>query len=157
MKTKDERKTRSLRQVAPLLVSLLALFAATTGIATALPGQDTVNSGDIQDGKVKVQDLAPNSVGPEEISDGIHAHTTSVNVPGGTNENGAYNVRSATATCGANEELISGSAHWSNEGANEELFVSEVELNHGAESVQAKGGNDTNNDRTLVAVAHCLS
>jgi hypothetical protein len=173
----EERRPRSLRRAAPLLLSGLALFAATTGIATALPGQDSVNSGDIKDNTVKSRDLkdgaavgsvdvidnsltagdlAPNSVRSQELGDGIHAHSATANVPGGVNQNGAYVVRSATASCGANEELISGSAHWSNEGANEELFVSEVVLNHSAETVTVKGGNDTANDRTLVAVAHCL-
>lgn len=173
----ETRRPRRLRSAAPLLLSGLALFAATTGIATALPGQNTVNSGDIKDNTVKTQDLkdgkavqgsdviddsltsndlAPNSVRSQELGDGIHNHTSSVNVPGAGNENGAYIVRGTTASCGAGEELISGSAYWANEGANEELFVSEVVLNHAAETVAVKGGSDIANDRTLVAVASCL-
>ena len=176
-KKSENRRARSLRSAAPLLLSGLALFAATTGIATALPGQNTVNSGDIKDDTVKTQDLkdgqavqgsdvidnsltstdlAPNSVRSQELGDGIHNHTAVVNVPGATNENGSYLVRSATASCGAGEELISGSAYWTNEGANEELFISEIVLNHSAETVAVKGGNDTASDRTLVAVASCL-
>lgn len=150
------RRPRRLRNAAPLLLSGLALFAATTGAATALPGKDTVNSGDIVNESVKSKDLGPGSVSSSEIGDQIHAHQNPVEVPGGGNENGAYIVRDAAVTCGGGEELISGSAHWSGEGLNEELFVSEVQLDHASETVTVKGGNDTANDRTLVAVAHCI-
>jgi hypothetical protein len=173
----ETRRPRRLRSAAPLLLSGLALFAATTGIATALPGTNTVNSGDITDNTIKTQDLrdgkavqgadvidnslgrddlAPNSVRSEEIGDGIHNHSGTVNVPGSVSQNAAYVVRTATASCPGSEELISGSAYWTNEGANEELFISEIVLNHGTETVTVKGGNDTDQDRTLVAVASCL-
>jgi hypothetical protein len=167
--TNDKKATsrpRRLRSAAPLVLSALALFAATTGVAAALPGTDTVNSGDIKDERVKSQDLkdssitrddlGPSSVDSEEIGDGIHTHESTTVVGGGAAENGTYNVGTATVSCGASEELISGSARWQDEGANEELFVSEVTLNHGAETVTVKGGNDSGNNRTLVASAHCL-
>lgn len=175
--TDKDRKPRRLRNVAPLLLSGLALFAATTGVAAALPGTETVNSGDIKDNTVKTQDLkdgkavegadvvddsltaddlAPNSVRSTELGDGIHNHTATVSVPGGNDQNGAYVVRSTTAACGAGEELISGSGYWSDEGPNEELFLSEIIVNHSTETVEVKGGNDTANNRTLVAVASCL-
>jgi hypothetical protein len=172
--------TQSVRRfrVSPALVlSVMALFAALSGAAVALPGQSTVDSGDIKDNKVKSEDLrdaeavanadvvpnslsssalAPGSVNSSEIGDGIHTHQNSVNVAGGVLENARYDVGSVTASCGAGEELISGSGHWSNEGANDELFLQEVELGHGAETVTVSGGNDTDQNRTLVAVAHCL-
>ena len=45
------------RQAPALVISLVALFAALSGAALALPGTDTVNSGDIRDNKVKSVDL----------------------------------------------------------------------------------------------------
>jgi hypothetical protein len=79
-----------------------------------------------------------------------------VNVPGGTGQNANYNFASVTATCGAGEELISGSGHWIGDANGEELMLSEVILDQNAETVTVKGGNDFGADRTLVAVASCL-
>ena len=61
-----------------------------------------------------------------------------------------------TASCQAGEELISGSGEWTANVAGDELFISEVTLNHNAETVTVTGGNDSGNDRTLYAAAHCL-
>ncbi len=195
------------RQAPALLVSLVALFAALSSAAAALPGTETVNSGDVKneslktvdlkDGKavtgddvvdetiasndvqnetllstdiadqaitgadvagdtLQADDLAPNSVRSSEIGDQIHNHTNSVVVAGGTGQNANYNFNSVTATCGAGEELISGSGHWTGDANGEELMLSEVILDHSAESVTVKGGNDFGVDRTLVAVASCL-
>ena len=104
-----------------------ALFAALSGAAVALPGQNTVNSGDIIDQKVKARDLKTASVKADEISDGIQPRSNSVSVPGGGAENGAYIVEQVTASCAPGEELISGSGHWGNN-ADEELFLQEVVL-----------------------------
>ncbi len=195
------------QQAPALVVSLVALFAALSGAALALPGTETVNSGDIKNESVKsidlkddaavassdvidetltsndVQnetllsndiadqaitgadvagdtlqsnDLAPASVGAQEIGDGIHNHSNAVVVSGGTGQNANYNFDSVTASCGAGEELLSGAGHWSGEGAGDELVLSEVILDHAAETVTVKGGNDVGVDRTLVATASCL-
>ncbi len=205
------------RQAPALVISLVALFAALSGAALALPGTDTVNSGDIKDNKVKsvdlkdgaavttddvvdesltgtdvqdntiassdvtdetllsndiadqaitgadvagdtlqANDLAPSSVQSEEIGDGIHNHSNTVTVAGGTAQNANYNFNSVTASCGAGEELISGAGHWTGDANGEELVLSEVILDHNAETVTVKGGNDFGVDRTLVAVASCL-
>jgi hypothetical protein len=212
-KTKSSRW----RQAPALVISLVALFAALSGAALALPGTETVNSGDIKNEKVKsvdlkdgaavtgddvvdesltgtdvtddtiassdVQnetlqstdianqaitgadvasdtlqsnDLAPNSVNAQEIGDGIHNHQDTVVVAGGAALNSNYNFNSATASCAAGEELVSGSGHWTGEGNGEELVLSEVILDHSAETVTVKGGNDFGVDRTLVATASCL-
>ena len=144
------------RRISPALVlSVVALFAALSGAAVAMPGQSTVNSGDIKDEKVQAVDLAPNSVDASELVN-IHTHTNTVSVPGGTNQNAAYNTASVTADCGAGEQLISGSGNWSGDGADEELFLSEIQLDHNAGTVTVRGGNDIASARTLVAVAHCL-
>jgi hypothetical protein len=131
------------------------MFAALSGAAVALPGTDTVNSGDIVDQTVKARDMKSGSVTADEIGDGITAHTESVVVDGGVNQNGAYNVEQATSQCGPGEELISGSGAWNNN-PDEELFIQEIILDHTNEEVTVAGGNDTDTDRTLFAVAHCL-
>jgi hypothetical protein len=147
---------KRVRRFSPALVlSVVALFAALSGAAVALPGQNTVNSGDIVDETVKARDMKTASVKADEVGDGIQPRFSSVVVDGGTNENGAYIVEEATASCAHGEELISGSGHWSNS-PNEELFLQEVVLDHNAEQVSVRGGNDTNTDRTLIAVAHCI-
>jgi hypothetical protein len=223
----NKSKASRWQQAPALVISLVALFAALSGAALALPGTQTVNSGDIKDNAVKSidlkdnaavttddvvdesltgtdvadgsiaggdvtdesiasnditndtvlsadiadqaitgadvagdtlesNDLAPNSVRAEEIGDGIHNHSNTVNVPGGTGQNSNYNFASVTATCGAGEELISGSGHWTGDANGEELMLSEVILDQNAETVTVKGGNDFGVDRTLVAVASCL-
>jgi hypothetical protein len=40
-----------------MLVAVIALVVAATGVATALPGKNTVDSGDIANGQVKKNDL----------------------------------------------------------------------------------------------------
>jgi hypothetical protein len=45
-----------------LAVGVVALIAALSGTAIALPGKNTVDSGDIKPQAVKTQDLAPDSV-----------------------------------------------------------------------------------------------
>jgi hypothetical protein len=204
---RKETKVSRWRQTPALMVSLVALFAALSSAASALPGTETVNSGDIKNESVKsvdlkdgkavtsddivdetvasndvqdgtllssdiadqaitgadvagdtlqAQDLAPNSVRASELGDAIHNHSNTVNVPGGTGQNANYNFASVTASCGPGEELISGSAHWNGDANGEELVLSEVILDHSAETVTVKGGNDFGVDRTLVAVASCL-
>jgi hypothetical protein len=213
----NQTRTKRWRQAPALILSLMALFAALSGAAVALPGTQTVNSGDIKDESVKsidlkdnaavtgddvvdesltgtdvtdgtiassdvtdetllstdiadqaitgadvagdtlqANDLAPSSVGAQEIGDGIHNHQNTVVVPGGTAQNANYNFQSVTASCGAGEELISGAGHWNGDANGEELMLSEVILDHNAETVTVKGGNDFGVDRTLVASASCL-
>ena len=190
-------RTRRWRGAPALVISIVALFAALSGAAVALPGTETVNSGDIKNESVKSvdlkdgqavtsddvtdesltgadladgtvagaeiandsvasEDLAPNSVRAQELGDGIHNHTNTVVVPGGTAQNANYNFELVTASCGAGEELISGSGHWNGDAQGEELMLSEVVLDHNAEAVTVKGGNDFGVNRTLVATATCL-
>jgi hypothetical protein len=150
------RKETRRRRISPaLVISVAAMFAALSGAAVALPGSNTVNSGDIIDQKVKARDLKTASVKADELSDGIQPRANSVSVSGGTGENGAYLTEQVTATCAPGEELISGSGHWNNS-PDEELFLQEVFLNHDAEAVTVAGGNDSGINRTLIAVAHCL-
>ncbi len=225
--TKEHTQSKRWRQAPAIVISLVALFAAISGAAVALPGTQTVNSGDIKNEAVKSIDLkdgaavtgddvvdesltgtdvtdetiagndvqnaslqsadiadqtitgndvagdtlqandlaansvdqselAPNSVRAQELGDGIHTHANTIVVAGGTGQNANYNFQSVTAGCGAGEELISGSGHWNGDANGEELMLSEVILDHNAETVTVKGGNDFGVDRTLVATASCL-
>ena len=157
-KRRDKTSREVRRRISPALVlSVVALFAALSGAAVALPGSNTVDSGDIKDGKVKSADLEDGGVRAADLGDLIHVHTDTVSVPGGVNENAGYNTTLVDAGCANGEELISGSAHWSGENADEELFISEIQLDHATETVTVRGGNDIGGNRTLVAVAHCLS
>ena len=149
------KNTRRLGVSPALVLSVMALFAALSSAAVALPGENTVNSGDIVDETIKAKDVKDGAIQAAEIGDGIVSHSNSVTVGGGVNENSAYSVEGVSASCAEGEELISGSASWSNND-NEELFVQEIVLNHATETVTARGGNDTNLDRTFYAVAHCL-
>jgi hypothetical protein len=45
------------RPTPALVVAVIALAVAATGVATALPGKNTVDSGDIANGQVKKKDL----------------------------------------------------------------------------------------------------
>jgi hypothetical protein len=158
IKRRDNGSRGAGRRVTPALVlSVVALFAALSGAAAALPGSNTVDSGDIKDGKVKTADIEDAGIRAADLGDLIHVHTDTVSVPGGVNENAGHNTASVNANCANGEELISGSGHWSDNGADEELFLSEIELSHGSETVTVRGGNDIGGARTLVAVAHCLS
>ena len=50
-------RTRRWRGAPALVISIVALFAALSGAAVALPGTETVNSGDIKNESVKSVDL----------------------------------------------------------------------------------------------------
>ena len=155
------------RRISPALVlSVVALFAALSGAAVALPGMNTVQSNDVINEALKSADLKDGEVGSSDIGSSavrstelasMHTHENSVIVPGGVNENATYNAESVDASCGAGEQLVSGSGHWTGDGADEELFLSEIMLNHGSGTVTVRGGNDIGPGRTLVAVAHCLT
>lgn len=55
------------RPTPALIVSMVALVAAMSGAAVALPGKSTVNSGDIKDGGVKSADIKPDAVGSKHV------------------------------------------------------------------------------------------
>ena len=152
---RPKNQIRPTKRITPALVlSAVALFTALSGAAVALPGSNTVNSGDIVDQTVKARDMKTASVKADEIGEGIQSRSNSTTVSGNVT-NGNYIVETVTASCAPGEELVSGSGAWANN-ANEELWLQEVILNHNAEEVTVAGGSDTNADRTLFAYAHCL-
>jgi hypothetical protein len=58
--------SRVSRHIRANVVGYIALFVALSGTAVALPGKNTVDSGDIINGQVKLQDVAAGAVGTEE-------------------------------------------------------------------------------------------
>jgi hypothetical protein len=58
--TRTKDNTSRWRQAPALVISLVALFAALSGAALALPGTQTVNSGDVKNESLKSIDLKDN-------------------------------------------------------------------------------------------------
>jgi hypothetical protein len=65
------RGIRIKRPSASMGVAFVALLAAVSGTAAALPGKNTVTSGDIKNRQVKNADLAKNSVTSLKVKDGV--------------------------------------------------------------------------------------
>jgi hypothetical protein len=71
----NDRKNRW-RQAPALVISLVALFAALSGAALALPGTQTVNSGDVKNESLKSIDLKDNkAVASSDVIDESLAST----------------------------------------------------------------------------------
>jgi hypothetical protein len=54
-----------------MAVAFVALIAALSGTAAALPGKNSVKSDDIKNGQVKNKDLAKNAVTSTKVKDGV--------------------------------------------------------------------------------------
>ena len=61
------KQVRAMRPSPALVVAMVALLAAMSGAAVALPGKSTVNSGDIKDGGVKAKDIKNDAVRSKHI------------------------------------------------------------------------------------------
>jgi hypothetical protein len=62
---------RFARRPSPAMaVAFIALLAALSGTAVALPGKNTVDSGDIKKGAVKKSDIGKNAVNSSKVKDG---------------------------------------------------------------------------------------
>jgi len=64
------RSSRIPRPSAAMSVALIALIVALSGTAVALPGNNTVDSGDITNGQVKRVDIATGAVTSSKVSNG---------------------------------------------------------------------------------------
>jgi hypothetical protein len=119
----------------------------------------TLTGANVQDGTLQSEDITDGDIDAADVGDGIVSRSgSSMAVMGGAAHNGAYNIGSATAQCSPLEELISGYGFWLDGPVEdgEELFISEINLDHSAESVTVWGGNDSGTTRLLVAAAVCL-
>ena len=119
---------------------------------------NSLNSTDLGNNAVLKAELGANSVGSSEIGDSIvdRFDETPTLILGGTAQNGAYNTDQSIASCVAGEEIIGAYGTWTDiAGADEELFIQRVGIDHGLENVIVVGGNDSGLDRHLAAVATC--
>ena len=122
---------------------------------------NSVENDEIEDGQVTSADIGTGAVGAAEIGDQIvnRPDPTPTPVPANTNANGSYIVNTSIAACNPGEELIGGTAQWvpdDNADGDLELFIGEIRLDHTDEEVTVDGGNDTNTNHDLQAVAVCL-
>jgi hypothetical protein len=60
-------------------IALIALFFALGGVATALPGVDTVDSGDIKDGAVRSVDIRNGSITPDKMAPSVRPRWARIN------------------------------------------------------------------------------
>jgi hypothetical protein len=86
--------------------------------------------------------------GPAGTIGAFTLRSQSVNVPGGVNQNGAYDTRAVQANCDPDERGIAGGTNWNNDGNNLELTTvySRPVFNPANGKVtgwRARGGNDT--------------
>jgi hypothetical protein len=68
--TTTNRTTRAGSHLRRNLIALVALFVALGGTAAALPGKNTVDSGDIKKKAVKTRDIAKQAVTEPKLADG---------------------------------------------------------------------------------------
>ena len=152
------RLARRLRRPSPaMIIALVALMVALGGTAMALPGVNTVFSDDIVNSQVKAQDIRTNAVRQSDIaSNAVGADelkSTFINGNGQVVVNGTSN--SATATCPAGMQVVSGGFNWDLSVAG--VSTTSMELNTAAQSVTVVGFNNSGFNRTLSARAYCIS
>lgn len=98
---------RSIRRRLPgpgVVIAVVALVAALAGTAVALPGKNTVTSGDIKANAVKAKDIAANAVGGSEVRE-----ATLGTVPNARRANAAARADKATrADTAASAETLGG-------------------------------------------------
>jgi hypothetical protein len=58
-----------IRTFGPYLIALVALFLALTGTSIALPGKNSVNSGDIKNKTIKAVDVGHNALNGNQIAE----------------------------------------------------------------------------------------
>lgn len=148
------------------MLGAAALFIAWQGTAWALPGLNTVDSGDIIDGQVASVDIGTDAVRHPDIKAGAvrqdEIGTDAVGadelkdtwIVGSGNPVNAGTAGSATATCPAGYQIVSGGWNWDLNIAG--LNATSLELNTAAQSVTVLGFNDTAGSRTLSARAYCI-
>jgi hypothetical protein len=88
----------------------------------------------------------------------ITVRTQEVSVPGGVNQNGAYDTVAVEQKCAADEKAISAGTGWSTDADDQELWTSYIRpLMDGTNVVgfRARGGNDTATARTFTLYVLC--
>ena len=82
-------QSRVSRHIRANVVGYLALFVALSGTAMALPGKNTVDSGDIINGEVQKKDIGAGQVETEEVADESLGSADIGGLGGGDITNGA--------------------------------------------------------------------
>ena len=105
------RKLKEHAGVAALIVAVMAVFVALTGIAGALPGSKGVDKNDLNKNVVKSKNVAPDALTGADINEGT------LNVGGGLNvvqrkanlgPIAGGGAGEGTASCNGNEKVIGG-------------------------------------------------
>ena len=99
------RKLKKHAGIAALTVAVMALFVALTGIAVAIPGKNTVNSGDVKDDSLKGADINESTLTlptPTQPSLNVVQRTATLG-PIPTGQSGE-----AVASCVGNEKAVGG-------------------------------------------------
>jgi hypothetical protein len=113
MSANQARNSSSRRVARPsptAAVSVLALLITFSGVAGALPGKDTVDSGDVKKNSLKGKDIKestlrlPASVVESGLKISVHSHPVGVLGPGRS----PTEAGGATATCPAGKQAIAG-------------------------------------------------
>jgi hypothetical protein len=104
----------------------------------------------------------PGAQGPQGVAGVIGpvtVRTSTITVPGGIGENGAYNTLVVTSLCQTGELAISGSGSWSDQDNNLELVVVGIEpvVNASNEVIgfSGRGGNDSGQSSTFRVHSLC--
>jgi hypothetical protein len=120
-------------------------------------GSNSVGADEIQSNGVAINEIASGAVGANELLDPYTAVSgTATSITDGTAENGNYTTGSAMVSCLPGDEAISGWGSWTDNAADDELFISEMALATGPDQVTVVGGNDTGVERRLAAQVLCV-
>jgi hypothetical protein len=114
-----------------------------------------VGSAEVSDNSLASSDLGTGSVGASEIAVTLGPEST-VLIPGGTGENGAYNTETVTATCPTGTEVFGASIDWVVSLAGDELWIG-VSRRVSTTQWLVRAGNDSGTDRTLSVVPLCFA
>jgi hypothetical protein len=149
-------------------IGLIALFMVLGGVAGALPGTSTVDSGDIIDGAVKSIDIRGSAVGPTDLAPSVRPRWARVNASGAVVRQrgvtsvdkaasaGEYNVNFARPVnvCGWTATLNS---HNDDGHVGGEISVSRVDNNTLRVSTMNSAGAETDipDGEGFTVVAHC--
>jgi hypothetical protein len=127
---------------------------AVAGSEIATNAVDTV---EISNNAVDAPEIGSDAVGASELLDlYVSVSGTAQSITDGTAENGNYTTGTTMASCVPGDQAISGWGSWTDNAANDELFISEVGLATGPDQVTVVGGNDTGAERHLVANVLCV-
>jgi hypothetical protein len=117
---------------------------------------DSVGTSEILADAVRGSEIATGVVGGDELEN-YHVHTgASVNVADPAERDGDWHAVTASAACGAGEQLVGHYAEWTSSGA-DEVATQEIIPDFATNSVTARGISDDGGTRTFRAAAVCVA